>query len=447
MNSPRSLHFRLIALVLSLATLLWLGAAAMTWLDAKHEIDELLDGHLAQAAALLVLQAHDDDDDVSDALSLHRYAPQVAFQVFVGNQLETRSSNVGIAPMSSSTDGFSSFTDEKNETWRVYATHDTKRDLTVYVGEKARSREAILRAVMRSLMWPLLIALPMFGMATWWSIRQGLSPLARISSALTNCPAHALDPLPLSDLPSELRPLVTALNTLLNRITSMVLQERRFTADAAHELRTPIAGIRAQAQVALGAGENHAERERALQLTLTGCDRVTHLVDQLLTLARLEVATGRRAARTDLSAVARQVASTLAPTALAHHQVLELDAEQSCFVLADESLVGVLLRNLVDNAVRYSPEGARVLISVSREADAVVLKVQDSGPGMDAEAVSRLGERFFRVLGSDQPGSGLGWSIVRRLADVFEARISVARCLQLGGLCVTVRWPHGLKCV
>jgi two-component system sensor histidine kinase QseC len=441
MNSTKSLHFRLTTLVLSLAALLWLGAAGVAWLDAKHQIDELLDGHLAQAAALLVLQAHDADEDVSDARSLHKYAPQVAFQVFVGNQLETRSSNVGNAPMSSITDGFSSFTDDKSETWRVYATHDAKRDLTVYVGEKTLSREAILWAVMRSVMWPLLIVLPLFGVATWWSVRKGLSPLGRISREIEHRPVHALDPLPLSDLPSELRPLVTALNTLLDRTSRLMLQERRFTADAAHELRTPIAGIRAQAQVALGAGENRAEREHALQLTLAGCDRVTRLVEQLLTLARLEVATSWQSERTDLSAVARQVAGTLAPAALARHQLMELDAEPSCFVVAEESLLGVLVRNLIDNAVRYSPDGARLLISVSQAADAVVLKVQDSGPGMDDGAISRLGERFFRVLGSEQPGSGLGWSIVRRLADVFGAHISVERCQQLGGLCVTVRWP------
>jgi two-component system sensor histidine kinase QseC len=181
-----------------------------------------------------------------------------------------------------------------------------------------------------------------------------------------------------------------------------------------------------------------------LHFTLAGCDRATRLVEQLLTLARLESTTASTAAsgsNVDLSAVTRRIAAELAPTALARRQSLELDAGASCPVTGDEILVGVLVRNLIDNALRYSPDGARVHVRVALASQQAELRVEDSGAGMTEQDVVRLGERFFRVLGSDQPGSGLGWSIVRRIANVFGAQIKVSRSELLGGLAVCVCWP------
>jgi two-component system sensor histidine kinase QseC len=441
MIQTRSIQARLLLLLLSVATVVWVSAAAVTWVDAQHELDELLDGHLAQAASLLVLQADGDDDDISDAPILHKYTPLVAFQVFIGGQLITRSSNAGLTPLSVVNSGFSSVRDATGAQWRVFATHSARHDVTAFVGEQIQSRQAILWAVMRSMLWPILIALPLFALAVVWSVRKGLMPLHQLSTALQSRPTSPGEPVPLQGMPHELQPLVRALNTLLARIDSMVLMERRFTADAAHELRTPIAGIRAQAQVAMGAGENEPERRHALELTLAGCDRATRLVEQLLTLARLEDTGCTGGAMTDLCGVARRVAADLAPVALGRKQELELDISDACPLAAPEILLTVLVRNLVDNALRYSPDGARVLVCVRHEAGAVVFQVQDGGPGMTGEQIQRLGERFYRVLGNEQPGSGLGWSIVRRLADVFVAKVEVIRSESLGGLSVTVRWP------
>ncbi len=440
--NTHSIQTRLLVLMLGLVTAVWLGAAVVTWVDAQHELDELLDGHLAQAASLLVLQADGEDDDISDAPQLHKYAPQVAFQVFIGGQLITRSSNAGQTPLSVTGSGFSTVRDETGAQWRVFATHNVPRDITVFVGEQTQSREAILWAIMRSMLWPLLVALPLFGLAAVWSVRHGLVPLRRLSDALENRYAMLAEPVPLAGMPRELQPLIQALNMLLARIDGMVTLERRFTADAAHELRTPIAGIRAQAQVALGADANAPERRHALELTLAGCDRATRLVEQLLTLARLEDPGSISSAVVDLCDVARRVAADLAPVALGRKQDLELEISGACPLAASEILLTVLVRNLVDNALRYSPDGARVLMTVFRQDGAVVFQVQDSGPGLSAEQLQRLGERFYRVLGNDQPGSGLGWSIVRRLGDVWGARVAATRCSKLGGLSVTVSWPR-----
>jgi two-component system sensor histidine kinase QseC len=447
----RSLQARLLALLLSLVTVVWLGAAALTWTDAQHELDELLDGHLAQAAALLVVQqaradGHGDDEGVADAPSLHKYAPKVAFQVFHEGHLVMRSANAGTAPLSAQASGFSTVRLSDNQPWRVFATRGGESDVQVFVGEQTDTRDDILWAVLQGVLLPLLLALPLLALLLWWAVRQGLAPLRQLSQTLGRRQPQALEPVVLKDVPTEMEPLVLALNGLFGRIDAMVAAERRFTADAAHELRTPIAAIRTQAQVALGAGNDSAQRDHALQLTLAGCDRATRLVEQLLTLSRLEAAANPGAALPlntpiDLSAVTRRTCADLAPASLLRQQELTLDAPAVCLVAGDDALLGVLVRNLVDNALRYSPDGATVQVSVAQRSGQVELLVQDSGPGLTDPEIARLGERFYRVLGSDQPGSGLGWSIVKRIADVFAAEVQVQRASPLGGLAVTVRWP------
>jgi two-component system, OmpR family, sensor histidine kinase QseC len=268
-----------------------------------------------------------------------------------------------------------------------------------------------------------------------------LAPLQRLSTSLAQRPPHGLEAVQLDDPPAEMQPLIAALNGLFARIGALIESERRFTADAAHELRTPIAGIRAQAQVALGSTGGD-EQGRALAATLEGCDRATRLVEQLLTLARLEAAPEAPRGSTDLAALARAVLADLAGPALARQQTLELDAPPLCRLRADDTLLGILLRNLVDNAIRYSPAGARVRVAITRRAGHTTLTVEDSGPGLTDEQRERLGERFFRVLGGDQPGSGLGWSIARRIAAVQSATLSASRSAALGGLAVTLVWPQ-----
>jgi two-component system sensor histidine kinase QseC len=437
-----SLQARLLALLMGLVTFVWLGAALLLWVDARQELDELLDGHLAQAAALLVVQqTHDEDDDVADAPSLHKYAPKVAFQVFHDGQLVMRSANADTTPMSTRSLGFETVRLADGARWRVFATRSAQRDVLVVVGEQIDSRSSILWAVLRSMLLPMLLVLPFLGLAVWLAVRQGLAPLRQLSHVLRQRRTLALEPVELPDMPAEMQPMVQALNELFERIERMVASERRFTADAAHKLRTPIAAIRAQAQVALGSGDDKAQHDHALQVTLAACDRAVHLVEQLLCLARLESVPANRFGALDLCAVTRRVAADLAPSAMARHQSLELDADQACHVVGDDMLIGVLVRNLIDNAMRYSPDGARVLVSVTTESEKTVLRVEDSGPGMTEAEMSRLGERFYRVLGSAQPGSGLGWSIVKRIGHVFGAELQSSRSSRLGGLAVTVRWP------
>jgi two-component system sensor histidine kinase QseC len=446
MHLPRSLQGRLLALILGLFSIVWLTTASLIWLDARRELDELLDGHLAQAAALLVAQQAseiEDDDQGINAPSLHRYAPKVAFQVFHEGRLALRSSNAPAEPMlanhGDAEEGFRSVT-MSGAIWRVFATHGREADTQVFVGEQVESRDAILWAVLRSVLMPMLLALPLLTLAAWWAVRQGVAPMRTLGRTLAQRQPQALQPIAMDDAPSEMAPMLEALNGLFHRIAELMASERRFTADAAHELRTPIAAIRAQAQVALGSAES-AERTHALQATLQGCDRAARLVEQLLTLSRLEAGNAPASRRLDLGAVVRDVIAGVATLALAKGQTIELESTQPAWVQAEAILMSVLVRNLVDNAIRYSPPGASVAVAIQNAPGGVELTVDDGGPGLSATDIDHLGERFFRVIGSGQSGSGLGWSIVRRIAAVLAAQVEVSRSVSLGGLAVKVTFP------
>ena len=442
MKRPASLQGRLLALVLGVVVLVWGAASVAIWVDARHELDALLDGHLSQAAALLVAQqahAPDEDRELEDAPPPQRYATRVAFQVWHEGSLVLRSPNAPREPLSHNRRGFETLQIDGAD-WRVFAARGAEHDVQVYVAEQADSRRAILWALMRSTLWPMALALPLLALLGWWAVRRGLAPLQRLSSSLAQRAPQALDGVTLDNPPAEMRPLVEALNGLFARIATLLESERRFTADAAHELRTPIAGIRTQAQVALGA-DDLGERRHALQATLAGCDRATHLVDQLLTLARLESTSAAAGLSTDLGRLVQGVVADLASAALAKQQTIELDAPDLCEVQGDDTLLGILVRNLVDNAVRYSPAGARIRVRITASASQTLLVVEDSGPGLGDDDLRRLGERFFRVLGSDQPGSGLGWSIVRRIASAQSVSLSASRSAALGGLAVQAAWP------
>ena len=440
---PRSLQAQLLALVLAAVVGVWLVTAVLTWFDARQELDELLDSHLAQAAALLVVQqAHDvgDDEHGIDAPTLHRYAPKVAFQVFHEGRLALRSANAPSAPMVEVGEHFKTgfkTVQIEGDAWRVFATAGAERDVRVYVGERTSLRSSILWAVLHSMLWPMAVALPLLALAVWWAVYRGVAPIRRLGRTLAERQALALQPVSLDDAPSEMAPMVIALNGLFERIGTLLESERRFTADAAHELRTPIAAIRMQAQVALGEADDTLRRH-ALQGTLDGCDRATRLVEQLLTLSRLEADAVPDMATVDLSALTRQVVGEVAPKAFGKNQTLEFEAIEPCSIPGNETLLAVLVRNLVDNAVRYSPPSAQIKVAVQRKNGLVVLSVEDSGPGLADPERQRLGERFFRVPGSPESGSGLGWSIVRRIATAHRLELRIASSTELGGLMVRV---------
>jgi two-component system sensor histidine kinase QseC len=444
-KAPTSLRGRLLLMVLGTSLAVWLVAAVATWNDARHELDELLDGHLAQAAALLVAQQVPElgeHDETVDAPSLHRYGPRVTFQVFHEGRLALRSPNAPVQPMVGDGSGARGFHTVAigGRTWRVFATRGAEHDVQVFVGEQTASRNAILRAVLRSTLWPIVVALPVLALAGWWAVALGVRPLRTLGAALARRPAEDLRPVPSAGAPDEMRPLLDALNGLFERISQLIARERRFTGDAAHELRTPIAAIRAQAQVALGAGAE-PQRRQALERTLAGCDRASRVVEQLLMLSRLEADAQPARAPVNLGAVAQAALADLAIAGIAKQQAVSLAAQPGATVEGDETLLGVLCRNLIDNAIRYSPPGARIEVRTVSDAAGARLVVEDSGAGLAEEDLARLGQRFFRVTGSEASGSGLGWSIAQRIANAHGARLQAGKSPTLGGLRVELSFP------
>jgi two-component system, OmpR family, sensor histidine kinase QseC len=457
--------------VLGAVVALWLGVASYAWYSLDEEVDNLLDGHLAQGMALLMalqVQDHEFDEMLgvdhlatpndgtegkppswsgSEAaeLALHRYATKAVFQVWYQGQLLLRSSDAPNEALAALHPGFSD-TVVKGVTWRVYTAPAIRPDSYVIMGESREARAEIMSTLLRKSWLPMLAGLPLVALAIWLAVRQGLVPVVRLGTQVSARKPDALDPIAVHESPRELVPLIAALNQLFVRMGSSLESERRFTADAAHELRTPIAGIRAQAQAALEV-QDAAQRRQALLGTLAGCDHAAHLVDQLLQLARLE---GARASATpgeltDVFAVVRNEVAELASSAFesGHELVLDTGERRGPWLMAgDPVLLGALLRNLVDNALRYTPPQSTVQITLEAP-DAqgrLAFTVEDNGPGLAPAVMQRLGERFFRARETDAPGSGLGWSIVRRIALALSLDVAIDRAPELGGLRVRVSW-------
>jgi two-component system, OmpR family, sensor histidine kinase QseC len=435
-----SLHWRLTLSLLLVTGLVWGLVLVMTWLKTEHELNELLDAHLAQTAAVLAVQTSDEhDDDFTTAAVLHKYQPRVAFQIWHENELIARSSEAPLAPLAPLGQSGISDQQQAQKSWRVFATPGRESDVWVVVAELQSARNDILNAGLHSAIVPMLLALPVLALLIWGTIFQSLAPLRQLSLSVSQRHPDARQPLS-EEVSAEVQPLVRALNRLLEQMALRMEGERRFTADAAHELRTPIAAIRMQAQVALGTHQD-SERQSALDAVLQGCDRATRLVTQLLQLARLDAdAVAQADVACDAVAETRATLADLGPQAMAQHQTLSLDAPQVLPLAMPPGLVGVLVGNLVDNAQRYSPAGARIHV-VWEALPQPRLVVQDSGPGLREADLARLGDRFFRVPGNGADGSGLGWSIVRRLAQRYRLQVQLERSAELGGLRVVLTWP------
>jgi signal transduction histidine kinase len=437
-----SLRNRLLALVLSGVAVAWIGAAVFAYRDARHETDELLDGYLAQSAALLIAQAGEDLDDLDleHAPQLHRYARRVAFQIWEdGTTLRVHSANAPNRRLSPRDEGFDDV-DVDGRSWRVFASYDQHRKVLVQVGEVRSARDAIALAVARGLAAPLVVALPVLGVLLWIAVTLGLAPLGAVGRAVAQRDPGNLAPLDVGSPPREVAPLVASLNALFARVRASMEHERRFTADAAHELRTPIAAVRAQAEVALAA-DNAGERRHALDGVVAGCDRAAHLVGQLLTLARLDPARPASLDQTaDLAAIARDVAAIHAQPALERGLELSVEAPVSAMVSIEPALLQILLRNLVDNAVRYAAGVGRDIHVEVVGGARPFCRIADDGPGIPLDERARLGERFHRREGTGEEGSGLGLSIVQRIANLCGATVMFETAPGGRGLRVTVHF-------
>ncbi len=441
----RSIRRELLIALLASVIVTWGATTVVSYVDAKHEVDELLDAHLAQSASLLIAQAGRelDEIDVEHSPPLHPYERRVAFQLWEhGSVLRLHSANAPNSRLSPKDEGFSDAVADGVQ-WRVFSAWDAQHGFLVQIGERSRVRAEIAATIAKNMLAPLVIALPALALLLWLGVNRAMRPVRLLNEEIANRAPDNLASIELSQAPAEVAPLVANLNRLFARVQASVDNERRFTADAAHELRTPLAALRAQAQVARGSTHD-AEREHALTSVIAGCDRASHVVEQLLTLARLEPDTfhAQREA-CDLRAVARAALADVAPDALAANIDVELEPGPPARIAGDPRLLEMLVRNIVDNAVRYSPPSTLVRVAVGENASEAFVTVTDQGPGVAADARATLGQRFHRLAGTQPSGTGLGLSIARRIAELHRARIRFDDGEGGRGLRVTVSLAAG----
>lgn len=436
-----SLRLRLLLGTLVIVLVIWVSLSFLAWRETIHEADELFDAHLAQTAALLAAFVGDGRAESVEHLPSHHYARKVAFQVWDGERLLVHSRAAPDSRLSPVDTGFSDATID-DRPWRVYSLRGLEPRQLIQVGEAHDARHAVASELARQLLKPLALALGLLALALILLIRSSLAPLSRLADSIGQRAPDRLDAISLADAPSELHPILQRLNGLLARIAQSMDQERRFTADAAHELRTPLAAMRTHAQVAR-ASRQEAERERALDSVITATDRATHLVEQLLTLARLEG--GGQAGRfqaCDLRILAADALARITPQALAKQVDLVLEEGPPVLLEGEPTLLSVLLRNLLDNSVRYTSPRSLVRVCVAKGPDGkVLLDIADQGPGIPEAERTQVLDRFYRIAGSGESGSGLGLSIVARIAELHDARLELHEGAGGKGLRVVVRFP------
>lgn len=413
----------------------------LSYVDAHHEIDELLDAQLAQAGqALLALASHEEDEEIEEDEAFgHRYQRRLRFQVWSAEgRLVLRSQNAPETPLTT-IDGFSEIKDEEGH-WRHFSQWNAHRSLQVQVSENHAVRDELIGHIAWRLLVPALVGLPLLGFWVWLATRRGLAALDAVAAQIGTRAPQQLQPVTPESAPEEIRPLLQAINDLFRRVGDAMEAERRFTADAAHELRTPLAALQAQLQVAMRA-RDEAERERSLANLREGLARASHLVDQMLLLARLDPESGLPNAQVaDLAAIAESVCAELGTAILDRSLDFDLTAKPGVGVYGQADWLRVLARNLIDNAVRYTPTGGSIRVAVGSTDAAPWLTVDDSGPGIPAAERSRVTDRFHRLHHGDSPGSGLGLSIVSRVAELHGARLSLGDS-PLGGLAARVEFP------
>jgi two-component system OmpR family sensor kinase len=305
--------------------------------------------------------------------------------------------------------------------WRLYS-HATPEGI-VQVAQPEATRTSLARALSLRMALPELMLIPPFVLFMAWVLGRGLAPLTQISRRVEERDASRLDPLPSADVPLELQPLIAKINGLIERLEHAMTAQRRFVADAAHELRTPVAALALQAKVAQRASQPSARAGAFAELD-KGVARATRVVEQLLRLAQLAPEAPRgEPQRLDLAALAREVVGGMAPRARGLGIDLGADAIEPAPMLGAPAELRSLITNLVENALRYAPQGTEVTVRVERNAGYIGLSVVDAGPGIPASERQRVFERFQRVTGDDTPGIGLGLAIVKAIVERHGGRI------------------------
>nr|WP_276559026.1 ATP-binding protein [Fluoribacter dumoffii] len=371
------------------------------------------------------------------------YLDKFNFQVWTnGGKLLLHSSSAPKIPLTSEVDGFSDKKISKQD-WRVFTTYNEKAGIRTVLAERYDTRNELGHRIAQDDLYIMLLTFPLSGLLIWIIIGRGLDSLDKVAEEVANrAPSH-LEPVDLHEVPEEIKPVIDELNKLFFRLKEGFEREKRFAADAAHELRTPLAALKTQAQVALHSNDIE-EKNQALQKLIASVNRSTHIVQQLLTMSRLvpEAAHMEEKDEVNLSRLTREILAMLAPAAVEKQIDLEFESDaENLTVFGNSTALGILIRNLVDNAIRYSNEHGRIIVRLAKLPNEIMLEVSDNGPGIPAELQPRVFERFFRVLGNKSPGSGLGLAIVQQIAELHGGRLMLDTPKEGTGLIVRFFLP------
>lgn len=437
-----SLRQRLLGLLLGAMSVAWIGIAIGTYFDARAHAARMLDAQLVEYSEVLGAIAQHEVLEIAGTTTRHdpAYVQSCTYQVFgLDGALLLRSHdapNFALAPQEGFSDARAAGLD-----WRAFRRTDRANGLVIIVAHGNDERDALVRDLALRLIVPMLLGLPVLAIALWIAVTRALRPLDRLAQEVGGREAARLAPIEAPDAPAEVQPLVAATNRLFARLEQSFDNERRFTGDAAHELRTPLAALRTQAEVALTTASEE-RRRRALEQVVQGVERATRVVEQMLVLARLDAGAAQPVLdEVDLAAVCGEAVLEAAERARSRDVAVILDAEGEARIRADAGMLRALARNLLDNALRFAPDAGQVRVTVRGEARMAFLCVEDSGPGVAPDLRARIFDRFFRGPDGRGSGSGLGLSIVRRVVELHAGTVAASASPSLGGLRVEVRLP------
>lgn len=446
---PASLGARLLLFIGVAIVLAALLQGALAYRNALAQTDALFDYQMQQTAFALRAGLPIDAQGRPQGTPAEDENHEFIVQVWTNEGLRIFESALGAALPQMAVLGFADVR-ARGSVYRVFSLQT--RSQVIQIAQDLRVRTMLAREAAWRSLWPVALLAPLLALAVWWVVRQSLAPVQRVRRELALRRPQDLAPVAVDGLPDEMLPLVHEFNALLQRVEQAFEAQRHFVADAAHELRSPLAALQLQLQI-LQQAPDGAGREQAQQRLATGIERARRLVEQLLALARQQApqAQDRAATLVDLRAIAQQALADAAVAAQARGVDMGLSeepAQQCAFaVTADADAMATLLRNLLDNALKYVPCGGRVDVGWRQDAQGRALVVEDSGPGIAEGERERVLQRFVRgaEAGAMAPGTGLGLAIVQAIAQGAGARLVLDESPALGGLRVRVIWPpaHG----
>jgi two-component system OmpR family sensor kinase len=443
MRVTHSLRGRLLWFLLAAITIAAVAQAAIAYRTALHDADHIFDYHMQQMALSLrsttPLTAAKTPADPNAAIDPNAGNDDLVVQVWSPDGVRMFRSVSRASLPQRAVLGFSNVK-ANGTTYRVFSIQSNNQTLQV-AQDMAVRRNMAGNLALRTLA-PIAVMMPILMLVVWWVVSESLTPVARVRKQVASRQADDLSPVSEAGLPDEVRPLVHELNLLFGRVRTAFDAQQNFVADAAHELRTPLAALKLQA-LSLERADTDEARKVAQGRITAGVERATRLVEQLLVLARQEAgaAEGAAAAPVDLADLARRTVSEMVGVAQAKGVDLGLQHADAARVHGQAGALAILMRNLIDNAVKYTPGGGTVDVAVDVVQGATVLTVEDSGPGIPAEERERVFDRFYRIAGSEAAGSGLGLAIIRAIAERHGAKLALDASERLGGLQVSVTFP------